>query len=126
MDKRIIVSEDERTRILEQHKSYKVTKLISEQDENVIANKTIQCFLNKKGITDESGQKIVVDGSIGNYPKSKSAQAIFKYQGLLNVTQDGVWGRETMDKMSESDKKMYSECSSEFGTFLDKIYNFFK
>lgn len=118
MGKRLIISEEERKNILNQHKSERIK--LHEQSETYTANKIVQCFLNKKGITDDNNQKITIDGSIGNYPKSKSAQAIFKYQSKIGVETDGVWGRNTMEKMPPSDKKIYDECTSEYESLIDK------
>ena len=81
----------------------------------------MQCFLNKKGVTDDSGKALVVDGSIGRYPNSKSAQAIYKYQGIIGVEQDGVWGYDTSSKMPAADKKLYDACFSENSGIIDKI-----
>jgi hypothetical protein len=116
------VSEEEKRQILEQHKSrgYK-TSVISEQTETYNRNMAIQCFLNKKGVKDDAGQPLKMDGSIGNYPKSKTAQAIVKYQTMIKVyPTDGVWGPDTMEKMPESDKKIYKDCVAEHGDIFDK------
>lgn len=123
MKKTFIVSEEERKNILEQHQSMK-KRLVVEQTEVAQGNKAIQCFLNKKSITDNSGQKLEVDGSIGNYPNSKSAQAIFKYQEKIGANADGIWGKNTMDKMSEQDKKMFKQCENEYQDFVDKFLNY--
>lgn len=123
MKNNFIISEEERKSILGLHESAK-RKNITEQTSNSKGNKAIQCFLNKKGITDDSGQKLVVDGSIGNYPNSKSAQAIYKYQDSIGVDSDGVWGKNTMDKMSSTDMKSFKECESEFQDFIDKALGF--
>ena len=77
----------------------RVTKrqYLSEQTEMAKINmKHCQCFLNKKGITDNEGGELVVDGSIGRLPNSKSAQAISKYQSKVGVDPDGVWGFNTL------------------------------
>ena len=119
--KKFNLSEEERKDILEQHKSRGYKSSIDEQTETANINKSIQCFLNKKGITDDSGQPLKVDGSIGRYPNSKSAQAIVKYQTMIKVTPtDGVWGSDTMSKMSELDKKIYKQCVSDHGDIIDK------
>jgi murein L,D-transpeptidase YcbB/YkuD len=123
MKKRIIISEEEKKSILQQHNSYKIS--LNEQSEMSKGNKAIQCFLNKKGITDDAGQKLTVDGSVGRYPNSKSAQAIYKYQTKIGVEADGVWGKNTMDKMPSADMKMFKECESEFQDFIDKAMGFF-
>ena len=89
-------------------------------------NRGIQCFLNKKGIKDDKGNKLVMDGSIGNYPKSKSAQAIYRYQEIIKVYPvDGVWGQDTMEAMPDADKKIFRDCISEYGDLFDKIYHYF-
>jgi murein L,D-transpeptidase YcbB/YkuD len=123
MGQRILVSESEKSKILNMHNDFKSKKIISEQIEEQNFKQGIQCFLNKKGITDDSGQKLAVDGSIGNYPKSKTAQAIAKYQDKIGVRPDGVWGTETMDKMSKADKSLFNSCQSEYGDLFDKLYN---
>ena len=102
-----------------------VKRVIKEQDENYKANITIQCFLNKKGIKDGSGQALKLDGSIGRLPNSKSAQAIAKYQSKIGVEADGVWGYDTGQKMPNADKEMFKQCASEHGDFIDKLLRFF-
>ena len=97
-----------------------VKRVIQEQDENYKANITIQCFLNKKGIKDGSGQPLKLDGSIGTLPNSKSAQAIAKYQSKIGVEADGVWGYDTGQKMPNSDKETFKQCASDHGDFIDK------
>ena len=123
MKRKIIISNEERQNILNLHESMK-RKVVSEQNEMSKGNKAIQCFLNKKNITDDAGQKLTVDGSIGRYPNSKSAQAIAKYQTKIGVESDGVWGKNTMDKMSPVDMKMFKECESENQDFIDKALGF--
>lgn len=98
-----------------------VKRVIKEQGEEQQANVVIQCFLNKKGVKDDSGKALVVDGSIGRYPNSKSAQAIYKYQGMIGVEQDGVWGYNTSTKMPPADKKLYDACFSENSNIIDKL-----
>lgn len=89
-------------------------------------NRGIQCFLNKKGIKDDKGNKLVMDGSIGNYPKSKSAQAIYRYQEIIKVYPvDGVWGQDTIEAMPDADKKIFKDCISKYGDLFDKIYHYF-
>ena len=92
-----------------------VKRVIKEQDENYKINMTIQCFLNKKGIKDDAGQSLKLDGSIGNLPNSKSAQAIAKYQSSIGVESDGVWGYNTNTKMPPKDKVIYKQCASDHG-----------
>lgn len=102
-----------------------VKRVIKEQDENYKINMTIQCFLNKKGIKDDAGQSLKLDGSIGNLPNSKSAQAVAKYQSMIKVTPDGVWGEDTMDAMPEKDKVIFKQCMSDYGDLFDKIAHYF-
>jgi hypothetical protein len=97
-----------------------VKRVIQEQDENYKINMAIQCFLNKKGIKDNNGQSLKLDGSIGNLPNSKSAQAIAKYQSSIGVNEDGVWGYDTNTKMPPKDKVIYKQCASEHGDIIDK------
>lgn len=84
----------------------------------------IQCFLNRKGIKDNEGKPLVVDGSIGGLPNSKSAQALAKYQYQIKVPVDGMWGSQTMSKMPPQDLKIYKECVSKHGDIADKLFHF--
>jgi hypothetical protein len=94
---------------------------LNEDEVNYNINQAIQCFLNKKGIKDDAGQPLKIDGSIGRLPNSKSAQAIAKYQEKLGVYPvDGVWGPDTMEKMPPKDLAMYKDCKSEYGDIFDK------
>jgi hypothetical protein len=102
-----------------------VKRVIKEQDENYKINMAIQCFLNKKGVKDDSGQSLKLDGSIGNLPNSKSAQAIAKYQSSIGVDDDGVWGYETNTKMPPKDKMIYKQCISDHGDLFDKGLHLF-
>ena len=86
----------------------------------------IQCFLNKKGVKDDAGQPLKMDGAIGNYPKSKSAQAIAKYQTMIRVYPvDGIWGEITMETMPEKDKVIFKQCVSDHGDIFDKVVHYF-
>ena len=113
MKKVIKLTESDLTRI--------VKRVIKEQNEDYNYNMAIQCFLNKKGIKDDAGQPLKMDGSIGRLPKSKTAQAIAKYQQGINVEPDGVWGYDTSSKMPAADKKLYDACFSENSGIIDKI-----
>jgi hypothetical protein len=136
------LSEDEKNRIREQHTGGKKiiienfnmlvnTKLgdakpfLNEQTETANYNKSIQCFLNKKNITDDLNQKIEIDGSIGRLPNSKTAQAIAKYQDSIGTEVDGVWGENTKNKMTESDKEILKGCAKEYKDMLDKLLDLF-
>ena len=81
----------------------------------------VRGVLNKKGIKDNAGQSLKLDGSIGNLPNSKSAQAIAKYQTRIGVESDGVWGYNTSTKMPPADKKLYDDCFSENSGIIDKM-----
>ena len=109
-------------RLTEKDLTKLVKRVIKEQSDMTTYNynMAVQCFLNKKGIKDDSGQTLKMDGSIGNYPKSKTAQAIVKYQYMIGVDSDGVWGPDTMDKMPEADKTIYKQCKSDNGDIFDK------
>ena len=100
-----------------------VKRVIKEQDENYKINMAIQCFLNKKGVKDDSGQSLKLDGSIGNLPNSESAQAIARYQGTIGVAADGTWGENTITKMPPKDKMIYKQCISDHGDIIDKGMN---
>lgn len=118
---KFIINEDEKKQILEQHNKVKTELPLLEQDDRTNKNKAIQCFLNKKGIRDNEGKQLSIDGSIGTLEGgSKSTQAIQKYQNMLKVTPDGVWGQETINKMPDNDKKLYQECLVTYGDFIDK------
>jgi hypothetical protein len=117
---KFLLSEEEKNEILRQHISMGYKSSVNEQIENYRYKKAIQCFLNKKGVMDNSNQPLKIDGSIGKLPNSKSAQAIAKYQKMLRIPEDGVWGQNTMDKMPDPDKKIFKECIAEHGDLLDK------
>jgi len=97
-----------------------VKRVIKEQNETYNYNMAIQCFLNKKGIKDDAGQALKMDGSIGRLPNSKSAQAITKYQQMIKVTPDGVWGNDTNERMPNVDKVIFKQCVSDHGDIFDK------
>ena len=117
--KKYILSESQFKSLMD--KVISESQQISEQPEHYNYNMAIQCFLNKKGVKDDGGQVLKMDGSIGNYPKSKTAQAIVKYQTMIKVyPTDGVWGEQTMGKMPPKDKEMFKICKSEHGDIFDK------
>jgi hypothetical protein len=120
MAKRFIISEEERSDIRSKY------GLINEQTELMNKNKAIQCFLNKKGIRDKENKPLKIDGSIGTLDNdSKTAQAIEKYQNILKVRPDGVWGSETYNKMPDKDVQIFKQCLSDEGDFIDKGLHFF-
>lgn len=115
------IDNSERDRILNLHESATKRQYLTEQVEEQNLNKTIQCFLNKKGVKDDDGNELDVDGSIGRLPNSKSAQAISKYQSVVGVNPDGVWGYDTASAMTNEDKEIMDKCRSEHGDLIDKI-----
>jgi hypothetical protein len=130
--KKFTISESEKERILNMHVDATKKQYLKEDlnqgmtdEDRYNYNRGIQCFLNKKEITDGDGQQLKLDGSIGRLPNSKSAQAIAKYQRTINVTPDGVWGEETMGAMSEKDKAMFKQCISDYGDLFTKIWHYF-
>jgi CRISPR/Cas system-associated protein Cas7 (RAMP superfamily) len=98
-----------------------VKRVIKEQTEGYNFNRGLQCFLNKKGFRDDDGNMLKLDGSIGNYPKSKSAQAIFKYQDTIGVVPDDVFGVQILwIRCQKEIKKVFKECISDYGDIFDK------
>lgn len=116
--KKIIISETQLKKV--------VDKVLNEQSDltNYNFNKAVQSFLIKKKITDSNNQPVKKDGSIGTLAKnSKSAQAIAKYQSIIGVEPDGVFGYDTMEKMKTkfpNDYKLWLQCKSEEGDLFDK------
>jgi len=131
--KKFVITEEEKNRILGMHIEATSRQYLKEDFNNGMTtierynyNCGIQCFLNKKGVKDDAGQPLKIDGSIGNYPKSKSAQAIVKYQSMIKVYPvDGVWGEDTMDAMPDKDKVIFKQCISDYGDLFDKITHYF-
>lgn len=115
MAKRFIISEEERSDIRSRY------GLVTEQNESPELKKGIQCFLNKKGIKDNSNQPLKVDGLLAG----KTAEALSKYQSKIGVTADGVWGPETQNKMPNNDVQIFKQCISDNGSFIDKGLRFF-
>lgn len=116
------IDDSERDRILNLHESATKRQYLGEQTELANLNKAIQCFLNKKGVKDDEGNELDIDGSIGRLPNSKSAQAIAKYQSMVGVRPvDGVWGYDTASAMTKEDKEIMKDCRSEHGNLIDKF-----
>lgn len=116
------ISDEDRKTILENHNKIKEKSVLKEQDESVNYKMAIQCFLNKKGITDDSGDKLKVDGFAGD----KTEEAISKYQSKIHVyPSDGVFGPNTSKKMPPKDKEILKQCISDHGDFIDKLTRFF-
>jgi len=108
--KKIIISEKEKKNILEMH--YNNKNVVSEQSEDTKNIKYVQEFLNQKlkaGLT--------VDGVTGD----KTKQAISKYQSMIGVNPDGVWGYDTQTKMPQQDKKILDQIKSK-GSFFGGLF----
>ena len=114
MAKRFIISEEEKNDIRSKY------GLVTEQNESPELKKGIQCFLNKKGHRDDKNQPLKVDGNLGDSTK----QSLSKYQSKIGVTADGVWGPETQNRMPDSDVKIFKDCVSQEGSFIDKGLHF--
>ena len=131
--KQFTITESEKERILNMHIDASKKQYLKEDlnqgmtdIERYNYNRGVQCFLNKRGITDGDGQQLKLDGSIGRLPNSKSAQAIAKYQQLIRVYPvDGVWGEDTMSGMPAKDKEMFKQCISDYGDLFTKIWHYF-
>lgn len=131
--KQFRINEQERSRILGLHIEATSRQYLKEDFNQSMTtierynyNMAIQCFLNKKGVKDDAGKPLKMDGSIGNLPNSKSAQAIAKYQSMIKVYPvDGVWGEDTMDAMPDKDKVIFKQCVSDHGDLFDKISHYF-
>jgi len=130
--KQFRINEQERSRILGLHIEATSRQYLKEDFnqgmttiERYNYNMAIQCFLNKKGVKDDDGKSLKMDGSIGNLPNSKSAQAVAKYQTMIKVMVDGVWGEDTMDAMPEKDRVIFKQCVSDHGDLFDKIAHYF-
>jgi hypothetical protein len=93
-----------------------VQRVISEQTEERNFIKGVQRFLNTKG------EKLVVDGKTGR--NSETERAIIKYQSKIGVyPTDGVWGKDTWDKMPEKDKKLLKDIVAKEGGIIDRFLN---
>jgi len=118
--KKIIITESQLKKV--------VDRVLNEADlTNYNFNNAVQLFLIKKKITDSNNQPVKKDGSIGRLPNSKSAQAIAKYQTIIGVEPDGVFGYDTTEKMKTkfpNDYKLWLECKSEEGDLFDKGAHF--
>jgi peptidoglycan hydrolase-like protein with peptidoglycan-binding domain len=115
MTKRFIISEEERSDIRSKY------GLVNEQQETTAQKRALQCFLNKKGIRDNSNQPLKVDGKIDD----KTMEAISKYQSKIGVSPaDGVWGPMTGSKMPSKDTQIFKQCVSDEGDIIDKGLHF--
>ena len=122
MNKRILISEEEKIDILKMHNKAKSFYMLKEDESMVNPERQfvrgIQRFLNEKFPT----LKLVVDGKTGS--GSKTEAAISKYQGMIGVIpSDGVWGPQTWEKMPPNDQKRLKWFIADEGGFMDKFFN---
>jgi len=122
MNQRTIISETERERILNMHNKAKSYHMLKEDESMIDPNRQIirgvQRFLNEK----MPSLKLVVDGKTG--PGSKTEAAISKYQSMIGVIpSDGVWGRDTWEKMPPKDQKRLKWFIADEGGLMDKFFN---
>ena len=122
MSQRTIISETERERILKMHNKAKSYHMLKEdesmEDPNRQIIRGVQRFLNEK----MPSLKLVVDGKTGS--GSKTEAAISKYQSMIGVIpSDGVWGRDTWEKMPPKDQKRLKWFIADEGGLMDKFFN---
>jgi hypothetical protein len=122
MSQRTIISETERERILKMHNKAKSYHMLKEdesmEDPNRQIIRGVQRFLNEK----MPSLKLVVDGKTGS--GSKTEAAISKYQSMIGVSpSDGVWGRDTWEKMPPKDQKRLKWFIADEGGLMDKFFN---
>lgn len=88
-------------------------QLITEGLSELNVKKAIQCFLNK--VVDG---KLEIDGLHGE----RTEVAIRDFQGKKKIYPvDGVWGPDTYNSLSDSEKKIMKDCRSEYGDIIDKF-----
>jgi hypothetical protein len=101
-----------------------VKRVISEQNLEREFVTAIQRFLTLKKITGDDGQPLQLDGRTDNNLKSKTAQAISKYQRAIGCRRtDGVWGEETWSKMPPQDRQQLEDLVAEEGGPIDQFIN---
>lgn len=89
-------------------------KAVNEQSEEAKHTLQVQRFLNKKGITDNAGKKLVEDGLAGK----STEEALAKYQRQLGVwPNDGIWGPDTDDAMRKQAPKDAELFDDQLGFF---------
>ena len=99
MNKRILVSESEKSSILRMHESFKSRGVIMEQEEEK-EMMAIQKFLNKK-----YGLHLATDGHTG----PQTEEAIKRFQRDNRLPDDGVAGHDTIGKMKEQGLDKFEE-----------------
>ena len=115
------INEDEKNRILNLHENFKNKGILNEQDEdpNHEFIRAVQKFLN-----DKIKAGLVVDGLTDRNMKSKTAQAIAKFQQQMGVYPvDGVWGTDTWEKLSKEDKKKLEDLVAKEGGLISTFLN---
>ena len=95
-----------------------VEHLMNESDEDLMnQNMAVQCFLNQKYRAN-----IKVDGYIGDQTK-KLIERLQSEKGIFPA--DGMWGRQTLSKLSKSELGVFRQCTSQHGDMIDKIADTF-
>jgi len=122
MVKKILISEEEKSRILNLHETFKSNTLL-EQEEVLQSEfiRAIQRFLNEK-----MKANLFVDGKSDKNMKSNTAKAIANYQTKIGADVDGVWGPDTWSKMPSDDKVKLKDYIAEEGGILDEFINWIK
>jgi peptidoglycan hydrolase-like protein with peptidoglycan-binding domain len=85
-----------------------LNRLITEDEETLNFNKAIQCFLKLKFKIN-----LNIDGIMGQ----QTTPYIQKYQGILGIDQDGIWGDETeriMKLKFPNDFNLFKQCKRKF------------
>ena len=99
-----------------------IKKIVLEQDEdpNHEMIRGVQRFLNE---ILKPSPNLTVDGLTDNYGKSKTNQAIARYQSKIGATSDGVWGEETWNKMPQNEKSRLKDLIAEEGGVISQFLN---
>ena len=111
--KRIIISDEEKNKILHMHESFKKeSRIIKEDETDVVLTKQVQCFLKKKGYNvPDNGQynKVTID-------------AVKKFQSTKKgIDQDGDFGSQTIDSLTPDERIDFEAC----GDTIDRIKSLF-
>lgn len=94
-----------------------IGNVLTEQSIERDANSVIQCFLNQKFKTN-----FPTDGIMGE----NSKKLIEKYQMLVGVPADGIWGEQTAAKVKQNkaDFELMRKCGYQHRDILDRIFMF--
>lgn len=110
--KRIIISDEEKNNIRHMHESFKNgSRIIKEDETDVVLTKQVQCFLKKKGY------KVSDDGVYGNDTK----EAVKQFQTSKKITADGDFGSKTLNSLTSDEKIDFESC----GDTIDRIQSLF-